>query len=191
MPALKRRPLKTLPWEKMSVQLRAAVKAWIDSGGDPKMLDKVSQITKAAQAVANAATPHRPRRLGKLPGYLQDDDMSLFDRITESTDRRREPGSVEWPKGHGSYGRDPSKKLLPGDVDILSKKQLGHRSHQQRLARSGNRFVTFSNGIAEKTISVIESTPLRAAREARKRSKLNAMWKITKIDGVKWTGPQK
>ena len=74
---------------------------------------------------------------------------------------------------------------------MMSKKQLGYRSHQQRIQRSGNRVVVFSNGIAEKTVSVIESTPLRAAREARKRAKLGKMWKITKIDGVTWKGPQK
>jgi len=108
--------------------------------------------------------------------------------INEAEDKRREPGSVPWPKGHGSYARDPSKKLLPGDVSGLSKQQLGHRSHQQRLARTNTRVVTFSNGIAKKNVSVIESTPKRAAAKARAASRLDRGWKVIAVDGKPFSG---
>ena len=192
MTKFKRTPLKTLPWEKMSIQLQQAVQAWIDSGGDPAKLAAVEKLTKAVRAAHAAELPPRPKlkMRGRVPGYMRD-DVSLYARVLEAKDTRRKPGSVEWPEGHGSQGRDPSKRLLPGEAGMMSKKQLGYRSHRQRVERSGNRVVTFSNGIAEKTLSVIESTPLRAAREARKRAKLGKMWKIIKIDGVTWKGPQK
>ena len=58
------------------------------------------------------------------------------------------------------------RRLLPGEAEMLSNKQLGHRSHQQRLTREHLRTVTFSNGIAEVHVSVIASTDLKAVQEA-------------------------
>ena len=186
---LQRRRLKTLPWAKASEQLRVAMQVWIDSGGDEAKLGTVEKLTKAAHKAARDATPgHRKRDPSRLPRYMRD-DRSLFARVMcEAHDSRRKPGSVPDPKGH----QPPMHmRLLPGEVGAMSNKALGFRSHQQRLNRTGNKIVTFSNGIATKNISVIESTPRRAVAVARKKSKLNRMWKVVKVDGVKWTGPQK
>ncbi len=80
MPALKRRPLKTIPWAKMSARLKVAVQNWIDSGGDPKKLAAVEKLTKEIRKAAKAETPGHRKRLNELPGYLRD-DASLFDRL--------------------------------------------------------------------------------------------------------------
>ena len=105
--------------------------------------------------------------------------MSLFDRVlAEAKDRRRKPGSVPNPGGH----QPPMhKKLLPGEADLMSKKALGFRSHTQRVNRTGNRSVTFSNGIASKTISVIASTDKKAITMARKKSRLTKAWKVVSV----------
>jgi len=111
-------------------------------------------------------------------------------RLGEAQDRRAKPGSVSpAPKSHGS-APPPHIKLLPGEAGNYSNKQLGFRSHQQRLARSGNRNVTFSNGIAEKTVDSIESTDLRAIKDARTKSRLSKGWKVVKINGKPYTGKQ-
>ena len=95
----------------------------------------------------------------------------------EATDKRRMPGSVKNPGGH----QPPmNKKLLPGEHELMSKKALGFRSHQQRVNRTTTRTVTFSNGIATKTIRVIASTDMGAAKIARKQARLNSSWKIVK-----------
>lgn len=64
---------------------------------------------------------------------------------------------------------------------MLSRQQLGARSHQQRLTREHLRRVTFSNGIKDIDVSVIESTDLRAVRKARKTKRLTAAWKATHV----------
>lgn len=104
--------------------------------------------------------------------------MSLFDRITEA---RRKPGSVKNP---GGYQPHMGKKLLPGEHELMSRKALGFRSHQQRINRTGNRTVVFSNGIAEKRVVVVASTDKRAAKEARKRARLTPSWKVIRVESA-------
>jgi len=97
--------------------------------------------------------------------------------LTTLSEARRKPGSVKWPAAHGQMGRDPSRRLLPGEHEMLSNQQLGHRSHQQRLSREHLRRVTFSNGIKDIDVQVIESTDARAVRKARKTKRLSSAWK--------------
>jgi hypothetical protein len=100
--------------------------------------------------------------------------MSLYDRLTEA---RKKPGSVKNPGGHQPH---MGKKLLPGEAELMSKKALGFRSHQQRINRTGSRTVVFSNGIATKRVTVIASTDRGAAKIARKQARLNSSWKVVK-----------
>ena len=87
------------------------------------------------------------------------------------------------------------RRLLPGEAEMLSNKQLGHRSPQQRLTREHLRTVTFSNGIAEVHVSVIASTDLKAVQKARRTKRLATSWKAKKIADKKglrpYTGRQK
>ncbi len=101
----------------------------------------------------------------------------------DEADRRRTPGSV--PPAPKSHGHSPPThvRLLPGEAGGMSHAQLGHRSHQQRLARTRSRQVTFSNGIATKSVNSLESTDKRAMADARKKARLGREWKVVAING--------
>lgn len=167
---LKRRPLKTLPWDRKAKQLKDAMQRWIESGGDPELFKEVERLTREVRKQAGSATPSRKKVKGKLPGYLRD-------WLDEAKDRRRRPGSVKNP---GGYQPPVHKKLLPGEADTLSNAQLGFRSHQQRLNRTKTRIVKFTNGIATKHVSVIASTDREAEKKARKKARLTKSWKVVK-----------
>lgn len=83
MPALKRRPLKTIPWEKYSDQLKAAVQAWVDSGGAPEKLKDVERITKLARQAAEKETPPRKKVLPAKKRRHEDVAGSLFYRVVD------------------------------------------------------------------------------------------------------------
>jgi hypothetical protein len=167
---LKRRPLKTIPWDRKAKELKQATQRWIDSGGDPELFKDVERLTREVRQLAQAATPTRKKVKSKqgLPGYLRD-------WLDEA--KRRKPGSVKNPGGH----QPPMHmKLLPGEADAMSKQALGFRSHQQRLSRTKTRIVKFSNGIATKLVTVIASTDREAEKKARKKARLTKMWKVVK-----------
>ena len=87
------------------------------------------------------------------------------------------------------------RRLLPGEAELMSKRQLGQRSHQQRLNREGLRIVTFSNGIAEVNVNVMASTDLKAVQKARRVKRLGAAWKAKRVSDKAgrrpYTGRQK
>jgi len=76
-----------------------------------------------------------------------------------------------------------AEALLPGEADFMSKKELGARSHQQRLDRTKTRYVTFRMRIGtDKTVGVIASTDKQAVQRARWSAKIPKDWPAVAVD---------
>jgi hypothetical protein len=76
-----------------------------------------------------------------------------------------------------------AEALLPGEADFMSKKELGARSHQQRLDRTKTRYVTFRMRIGtNKTVGVIASTDKQAVQRARWSAKIPKDWPAVAVD---------
>jgi hypothetical protein len=140
-----------------------------------RKVQKRKRLTKKEQAVYHDFM-HNPKSDFDDPNYDPSEDPRQFE------DRRRKPGSVKNPGGHQPH---MGKKLLPGEAELMSKKALGFRSHQQRLNRSKGRVVVFSNGIATKRVSVVASTDKLAEKAARKKVRLTKAWKVIRVEKTK------
>jgi len=178
-------------------KLKKAARAWIKAGGPASGVEasRLHAHTKRAHQRALKQIGDRPRTQKRGNVSLTRRPLKTTGGTTEAADRRAKPGSVKWPAAHGQMGRDPSRRLLPGEHEMLSNQQLGHRSHQQRLSREHLRTVTFTNGIKDIDVSVIESTDQRAVVKARKTKRLATSWKakfVTDKDGRRpYRGKQK
>ena len=159
---LKRRPLKTLPWEKMSQQLKDAMQAWIDSGGDPALLDKVEVLTKKVQQASKKELPPRKRVKSKKGLGGRHFREELLSWLREAMPNPRFP-------------------MLPGERDKFSYTELGMRSRVQRAARTGEWTVVFTNGFVKKPVKVKASAERMAERAAWKKTGYSKrLWKIVR-----------
>jgi hypothetical protein len=69
---LKRRPLKTIPWDRKAGELKQATQRWIDSGGKPDLFKEVERLTREVRKLAQAATPARKRVTKKLRAWIEE-----------------------------------------------------------------------------------------------------------------------
>jgi len=75
----------------------------------------------------------------------------------------------------------PRFPLLPGERDKFSYSELGMRSRLQRMARTGEWTVIFTNGIVKKPIKVKASAERMAERAAWKKTRYSKKtWKIVR-----------
>jgi hypothetical protein len=179
-----------------TTKLKKAALAWIKAGGPDTGVeaDRLSAHTKRAHQRALKHVGNRRRvQPTKKRGNVKLTRRPLKTLASSKTEarERRKPGSVKWPAAHGQMGRDPSRRLLPGEHEMLSNQQLGHRSHQQRISREHLRRVTFSNGIKDIDVTTIESTDARAVRKARKTKRLTSSWKATFVSDKDGRRPYK
>jgi len=80
---------------------------------------------------------------------------------------------------HPWFGR-----LLPGERDTMSKRDLGQRTHAQYLARAKLRAVAFRIPIGDtRVISVVASTEKQAVQRARAMHQIPKSWRAIAVDG--------
>jgi hypothetical protein len=74
--------------------------------------------------------------------------------------------------------------LPPGEAEFRSKKELGQRSHQQKVERTRDRTVTFQTGIGHtRDFTIVASTDKQAIQRIRYVHKAPKTWKVVAVDG--------